>query len=611
MPRISPETIEQIAAANDIVEVIGSYFPLKRAGGTYKALCPFHQEKSPSFTVNPHRQRFKCFGCGAGGSVFDFVMQYEHLEFSAAAKRLAERAGIRIVEEELSPEDNARLSLRRRLLALHADTAEWFQRNLFKTQAAAPARDYLKGRGITSEVARSWQIGYAPDSWDAFSHWARDQGYTADELAQSGLVKLRDDPDGNPQSSIRNPQFYDAFRGRVMFPICNDTGEVIAFSGRVLQADAKAAKYVNSPETILFTKGSVLFGLHRSKRALIDKSSAIVCEGQIDLITAFESGVQNVIAPQGTAFTEKQAHILKRYVEEVVLCFDADTAGQKAAERSLAVLLKENVAVRVVEMPAGEDPDSLIRGRGAAAFLERVTSAKDFFDYELTRLSARADFDTPRVRRAVAGKLAALIALIADPVLREAMINNVSARLEISAAEFARLVREPRNSATNAQSRNSTEAAPVEKPAPLDPTIRLLLCAILHDESARNWWLAAPWRELLAREPDAVLLTKILGSELPRDNPSALNAFLTTLEPSESNALCEILDEKPPTHPMAIAQDCWNNLARRQVQRRMDACHARLKIPSLPPEETANLQKEIVDLQKRLRDIPRPLSPPL
>ncbi|MGV3532511.1 MAG: DNA primase, partial [Chthoniobacteraceae bacterium] len=322
MPQIPQETIEQVATANDIVDVIGSYFPLKRAAGTFKAICPFHREKTPSFTVNPQRQIFKCFGCGAGGSVFRFVMDYEQIDFGSAVRKLAERAGIRLIEQELTPEDSAKLSMRRRLLALHADAAEFFHHQLLKKRSAETARDYLKGRGITGTIAKDWKLGFAPESWDALINFLYEQKYHKAEILQSGLVSEKED----------GGRIYDRFRNRVMFPICNDMGEVIAFSGRVLEADAKAAKYVNSPETILFTKGAVLFGLHRSKRALIDAKSAIVCEGQLDLITAFEAGIHNVIAAQGTAFTERQAGILKRYVEEVVLCFDADAAGEKAAE---------------------------------------------------------------------------------------------------------------------------------------------------------------------------------------------------------------------------------------------------------------------------------------
>lgn len=598
MARIPPETIEQIAAANDVVDVIGGYFPLKRAGAMYRALCPFHQEKTPSFTVNPARQIFKCFGCGAGGSVFRFVMDYEQVDFVTAAKKLADRAGIRVVEEELTAEDQQRYDLRRRLLALHAEAADFFHQQLMKTAPAQRAREYLKGRGINGEIARTWKLGYAPDSWDTFSDFARQRGFTPDELVASGLVSPRDEGQAGGG--------YDRFRDRIMFPICNDTGEVIAFSGRVLDPEAKAAKYVNSPETMLFTKGAVLFGLHRSKRALIDNASAIVCEGQLDLITAFEAGVQNVIAPQGTAFTEKQAHILKRYVEEVVLCFDADAAGEKAAERSLAALLAENLLVRVIEMPPGEDPDSFIRSRGAAAFRERVAGARDFFEVQMDQQTHRPDFATPRGRLQAARKLAASISLISDSLLRETVINRASLRLEVSAQELARMLKAPRQSASD----GSSSAAPPEAVV-LDPTLRLLALITLRDADARAWVLAEPWREALAREPEGDLLIKILAADLRPSDPRSVNAFLTTLEAAEEAAITGLLEEKLPEHRLAIAHDCWRELERRHLARRVAAIRAHLHAEGLGPEQTAKLQKEFLDLQKRLSDIARPFSPPL
>src|SRR4029077_16170032 len=377
MGTIPSDTIERIAAANDIVEVIGSYFPLKRAGATFKALCPFHQEKTPSFMVSPSRQTFHCFGCGAGGSVFRFVMDYEHTDFPSAVRKLAARVGITVVEKRGPADDDRRYEARRALLKLHADAAEWFHENLLKRDVGEPARKYLNQRGITTEIAKNWQLGYAPDEWDAFGSWARAHGYQMRDLITSGLAKTRDDAETAPVESSRA---YDRFRGRIMFPICNDVGEVIAFSGRLLNEAEGAAKYLNSPETPLFRKGSVLFGLHKSKRALIEANCAVVCEGQLDLISLFETGITNVVAPQGTAFTENQARVLKRFVNDVVLCFDADSAGRKAAERSIDALLQNDLIVRVAEMPAGEDPDSLVRREGKDAFEKRLSGARDFFD---------------------------------------------------------------------------------------------------------------------------------------------------------------------------------------------------------------------------------------
>lgn len=605
---IPREVLEQIAGANDIVDVIGEYFPLRRLGPAFKALCPFHQEKTPSFTVSPQRQRFKCFGCGAGGSVFDFLMLYEHLEFAAAARRLAERAGIRIIEEELGPEENAKLTLRRRLLSLHAEAADWFNRLLLKKAAAQPAREYLKGRGLNSAIAKEWKIGYAPDSWDAFCNWAHGNGYSHEEVTKSGLVSWKDDGESQQQSDAPH-RIYDRFRHRIMFPICNDTGNVIAFSGRVLDADAKGAKYVNSPETMLFTKGAVLFGLHKSKRAIIDKKSAVVCEGQIDLITAFESGIENVIAPQGTAFTERQAHILKRFADEVILCFDADAAGMKAAERSLPALLGENLGVRVAEMPQGEDPDSLIRSQGAAEFSALITGARDFFEVQVDRMARLPEFATPRGRSDAARIAAGWISMVQDSFARDSLVQKVSARLEISDRELAKLIRKP--SAAKAPKIASSDTPEKPAPTPLDATLRQLLTAVLHDAEAREWLLEAPWRELLAREPDNAVAIAILEADVDWSNPAATNAFLASFPSAEQALVSSVFQEHPPQHPIAVAHDCWNAIARRQVQRRMDTVRARLRASDLSGDELLKLQKESVDLRKRLEDIPRPLSPPL
>jgi len=598
---IPPETIDQIIAANDVVDVIGSYFELKRAGTMYKALCPFHQERSPSFTVNPQRQIFKCFGCGAGGNVLRFVMNYENLDFVSAAKKLAERANIKIEQTEMSAEDQARFSMRRRLLALHAEVADFFHFQLMKKPSAQIARDYLKSRGIGGEVAKSWKIGYAPDTWDAVRDFGHSQGYSDEELIASGLIKP---PDGDHP----NGGFYERFRGRLMFPICDRDSNVIGFAGRVLTKEAKGGKYVNSPETMLFTKGAVLYGLHKSMRALLDKKSAIVCEGQLDLITAFEHGIQNVIAPQGTAFTDKQAHILKRYVTEVVLCFDADVAGENAAAKSLVHLLAENIAVRVAEMPEGEDPDSMIRGQGAEAFMERINSAKDFFDCQLERMARRPEFATPRGKVQAARKLAEWISLIRDPMLRETVLLKVALRLEISSQELVRLLRAPKEKPAEAEGGTIAEAASRHL---ADPIIRLLATVALRDAAAREFLREEPWDRILADDPEAELLVKILGAEIEVDNPASFHVFLTTLDASEEAVVTGLLEEKPPTHPLLIAHDCWRALEQRKIKLRVESVKARLRLPDLPPEEVAKMQKEVLDLQKRLSDIARPLPPPL
>ncbi|MDD5351376.1 MAG: DNA primase, partial [Chthoniobacteraceae bacterium] len=467
---IPDHLLEQVAQANDIVEVISGYFPLKRAGSAYKARCPFHQEKTASFNVNPSRQIFKCFGCGAGGGVFKFVELYENVPFPEAVKRLAARVGIRIEEEPLSAEEDAQQKMKRRLLALHAAAAEWFHEKLLRTKAGKTARDYLKSRGLSSDMAKSWKLGYAPNTWDALTQWARAEGYRDDELTASGLVTWKEETPS---------RIYDRFRDRLMFPICDEQGQVIAFSGRVLNPEAFGGKYVNSPETALFIKGKVLFGLQKTKRAILNQKAVIVCEGQIDLITAYEAGVQNVTASQGTAFTFQQARLLKQRcgADEVILCFDADAAGLKAAERSLPALLAADLTVRVAEMPVGHDPDSLIRTEGAEAFARQIAQARDFFDCLIERAAATPDFATPKGKAAFARKMAANVALVADPVLRDAVIHNVSRRLELAPEQFTRLVAE----ASRARRSMEPDEAPQEpsepepdRLPPLSNTTRLL-----------------------------------------------------------------------------------------------------------------------------------------
>src|SRR5437899_6414992 len=440
MGTIPSETIEQIAAANDIVEVIGSYFPLKRAGANFKALCPFHQEKTPSFMVSPSRQTFHCFGCGAGGSVFRFVVDYEHVDFPSAVRKLAARAGITVVEKYgggATGDEHRQRELRERLLKLHTEAAQWFHENLIKREVGEAARNYLANRGITGTIAKRWQVGYAPDEWDAFGSWARARGFEIRDLIASGLAKTRDDAEKTP---VERTSAYDRFRGRIMFPICNDLGEVIAFSGRLLQDKEGAAKYLNSPETALFRKGSVLFGLHKTKRALIEANCAIVCEGQLDLITLFESGITNVVAPQGTAFTENQARILKRFVNEVALCFDADAAGQKAAERSLDALLQNDLIVRVAEMPVGEDPDSLVRKEGKEEFEKRLGGGRDFFDYLIEREAALSKPEAYPERIRLARRIVEMIARVPDPLLRGKIVGKTAARLNLAAEELTKLL---------------------------------------------------------------------------------------------------------------------------------------------------------------------------
>jgi DNA primase len=594
---IPTQTIEQIAAANDIVEVIGSYFPLRRAGSNFKALCPFHQEKTPSFHVNPQRQTFHCFGCGVGGTVFRFVMDYEHVDFPAAVHKLGARVGIAVVEERRTGRDEERTKeTRGTLLQLHAEAAEWFRDNLLRKEAGGPARDYLKQREIDRNVAKNWQLGYAPAEWDSFLKWALDRGYQRREILQSGLVKLRDE-------NKAEGDLYDRFRDRLMFPICNDVGEVIAFSGRILQKDAEAAKYINSPETPLFRKGNVLYGLHKTKRALIDANSAIVCEGQLDLIALFEAGITNVVAPQGTAFTEQQARVLSRFVREVVLCFDADAAGKKAAERSLDALLQNDLIVRVAVIPAGEDPDSLIRQHGREEFEARIAAARDFFDYWIEESAGNVDLGSLGPKMELARSLAGTVSHVRDPLMRGEVIRKVTARLGVPISEFESLL--PR-------ARASSEPRPAPLSAGILPghDVAMLCLLALRDEEAAQFLKEQNWQETLAETANTGLLVKILGSDVRPADPASLNAFMVTLSPAEESLVSAWLMQKLPDDAARLAEKWWLGLRQAVVRRHLAIAQSRIKGAQLSTGEIVNLQKQILDLTEQLRDLSQSSSAP-
>jgi DNA primase len=608
MGTIPSETIEQIAAANDIVEIIGSYFPLKRAGANFKALCPFHQEKTPSFMVSPSRQTFHCFGCGAGGSVFRFVMDYEHTDFPSAVRKLATRVGITVMETGAAEDQDRRYEARRTLLKLHADAAEWFHENLLKRDVGEPARTYLKHRGITAEIAKHWQLGYAPDEWDAFGSWARAHGYHTRDLITSGLGKTREDAEGvhGEKSSA-----YDRFRGRIIFPICNDVGEVIAFSGRLLKDAEGAAKYLNSPETPLFRKGRVLFGLHKSKRALIEANCAIVCEGQLDLISLFEAGITNVVAPQGTAFTENQARVLKRFVSEVVLCFDADAAGQKAAERSLDALLQNDLIVRVAEIPAGEDPDSLVRHEGKEAFESRVAGARDFFDYWIERATAGVDLGSLGAKMQLARSLAETVSRIRDPLMRGEVVSKVSAHLGVAAQDFQSLLPKQRTESVRLGDQSKANGPPkADETAPVPRHDIAMLCLLaLQDEKAREFLREQNWREVLAQVPDGEILALILKSDLHPDDAASLNAFMVTLSPPEERLVSLWLVQKAPPNTGAMVEKWWLGIRQAVLRRQLDVATNRIKLPNLTTGETVNLQKQILDLRGQLHELSQLAGP--
>lgn len=522
-----------------------------------------------------------------------FVMEYEHLDFPSAVRRLAQRAGIPIIEEASTAEDHQKHGLRQRLLALHAEASTWFHDHLLKSPDASQARDYLKSRGLNSTIAKSWQLGFAPGSWDALLTHLRGRRFTQEEILQSGLASSKDEAP-NSGSTL-----YSRFRNRVMFPIRNDYGEVIAFSGRILEADAKAAKYVNSPETPLFTKGRVLYGLDKTKRDLIEKNAAIVCEGQIDLISAFEAGIRNVIAPQGTAFTGDQARLLKRYVETVLLCFDSDAAGKKAAARSLPALLSQGLLVKIVTLPQGEDPDSLIRRSGPEAFLEVINNATDFFEHSLNEAFASGELNDNAGKSRLVGRIAPPLALVQDAVLRETILGRTASRLGLPQGAIRVAMKAP----SVDQDETQAQAPQKEEELTLSAGMEMLCRLTLTSQEVRGW-LRTQTR-LDDFEPGAVLVTKLAQADYEDEAPPP-PTLLAQLTGAEERLISAMDIHRPTPTPLDRAKQILQGLSVQQLTREIEGLKSRIANPAIPADERQKIQKQILDLTIRVADVRRP-----
>jgi DNA primase len=372
--RYEDHVVEQVSAANDIVEIISQYIPLKRAGRHLKACCPFHQEKSPSFMVQPEKQMFHCFGCGAGGDVFSFLMRHENMTFPEALKSLAERAHITLPERRSHRDDGGQ---KEKLYEVCRVAADIYHELLF-TEAGVPARAYLAQRKISEEILREFKLGWAPMEWRALFDRMVLKKYPEGLLKQAALIQQS--PKGN---------YYDTFRGRLLFPILNLQNKVIAFGGRLI-ADEEGPKYLNSPETPIFSKRRELFGLNLAKK-YIDREwpNLILVEGYMDFLALYQYGFKNAVATLGTALGEDHVRLMRRFVEEVIVVYDGDKAGEAAALRGLEVLLEGGMQVKLVSLPKGEDPDDFLNKRGKDAFAVLLKNAKDFFDYKLQALLTR------------------------------------------------------------------------------------------------------------------------------------------------------------------------------------------------------------------------------
>ncbi|HSP42749.1 MAG TPA: DNA primase [Luteolibacter sp.] len=602
MAQISKENIEQVLSATDIVDLVNSYVPLKRAGTQFRANCPFHNEKTPSFYVNPARQSFHCFGCGKGGDAISFVRDYENLPFVEAVRKLAQRAGVQVREEEADPEEERRRRGKGRLLDLHREATEFFHRQLLTAPEAEHARAYIKSRGFGREMAVNWQVGWMPENARVFLDWARERKFSGRELVDAGICYLREE--GNPKSGIRV-----RFRDRLMFPIRNEIGDVIAFSGRQLREDPNSGKYINSPETILFRKSRVLFALDRARKPILREKAALLCEGQLDAIACHEAGIDHALAPLGTAFTRDHAKLLKRYTKDIVICYDADAAGLAATTRAFRELSPEGLAVRVARMPAGEDPDSYLGKNGAEGFRKLLDEARAFFEFTLDVARDTGALDSAAGRADLLAECAELLGAMGDFGDRENQINVVAGRLQTSVTalrqEIARLKAKPQWRQRGELPGDDGEAAPVE-PTRMHRIVAFMCHLALSSTAAQHLLAeqfetlheAAPWIEGVS------LLEAILTAAPDPGSSSAVNAFLSGLPEADRLALARVaVIEGAPEDGMLAAEHSLSLLSGTVLQRRDASVKAALKQPGLTPERLAELMAEAKEISSLLRGI--------
>ncbi|MDD5427990.1 MAG: DNA primase [Candidatus Omnitrophica bacterium] len=409
---IPDDLIDRIQEKTDIVEVISRYVPLKKFGRNYKAPCPFHNEKTPSFIVSPDKQIYHCFGCGAGGNVFSFLMKHENLQFPEAVEMLAEKCGVVLPRSAGGSGNNA---LANQLYKINDEACRFFQASLANNAAA---KEYIRSRGVGDEVLKKFKIGFAPNSWDALINFFKARSVTPAMLAQAGLV-VTNDKGGH----------YDRFRNRLVFPIIDLKDRVIGFGARVL--DSSLPKYLNSPETPIYSKGRNLYGLNFSKDDIKKSGHFLVVEGYLDFIVPYQAGIKNIIATLGTALTVDQIKLLKRFANTAIMLYDPDEAGEAASLRNLDLFISEDVNVYIAELPEGFDPDSFIRKFGFDEFTRLKKSSKNLFDYKLGKLTNRFNIDTTHGKMNIAAEMLPTIARINNAVLKATLIKKLAERLSV------------------------------------------------------------------------------------------------------------------------------------------------------------------------------------
>ena len=608
MARITQECVARIKDSADIVELLGKYLQLRRAGNSWKACCPFHSEKTPSFHVNPARQTFHCFGCGVGGDALKFIMMFENLDYPTALRRLADMNGIPVIEEEENPEMARLRRIRARVVEANTLATEYYHRKLCRDAGAAHVREYLKQRGFGIEIARAWQLGWAPPDFRELEQLARSRSMDDRLLAEAYLL-------GRGQRGL-----YPVFRDRLMFPIHNVRGEVVGFSGRVIRADQDPRKYVNTADTAAFHKGELLFGLYKATGP-IGKAGmcVVVCEGQLDVIACHEKAdIRNAVAGLGTAFTDEHAKILRKYAKKAILCYDGDNAGIKASEKTFRKLAAAGLEVYLACLPPGEDPDSLIGSSGPEALREAIDAARPYLEVRVGQELALIQGDA-NARAALIPRMADLAAEITDRNRRDVAVADLATRLNTGLEGLREtvegIIRARKESPQSATAEPQWEPGGEEdfSSEPMQDLPRRVIPITLHNAIRDTIFLAAVSAEAQAlllerieelQEPihwlsGGVVLQRFMEVLPTPGNPQSWQDFLEKL-PEEQSASLRSMDPTPVDIPNIIGtvETTCSNAALAALKAHVDQLRSRINTPGISWQDAAPLMEEMNELQK-------------
>jgi DNA primase len=581
---------QQVKMQADIARIVGEYINLRKSGANWSALCPFHKEKSGSFYLYPATASYYCFGCKEHGDVFTFVMKMESLSFPEAVRAVATKMGIPLPQREFnSPEEARSAGLRKQLIDAHEAATQYFQQNL-RSPEAARAREYLSARSVTPETIEKFRIGYAPESFNDM----RDRlgkFFSEEVLRASGLFSWKEQEDGSPGA------MYARFRKRITFPIANEQGKPIAFTARALDSadvDAKAGpKYLNSPETPLYTKGHVLFNLDKAKSSMRELDIALLVEGQMDCISVFMGGIANVMATSGTAFTEHQVRLLQRFTKRVVLNFDPDQAGAVAAEKTISLLVEEGFEVRVVTLDGGLDPDRYIKERGMAEYSTAVRNATRYADYLIERARTLFPPRTPEAKVKALNFLLPHIRRVPNPIARNDFAENAAQKLGIESSMMRQELKQA------AAQRLESVRAP--QPSAVSEVERILLRALILPEASSSRALAATQLatnpDWFAELPSAAVMEVLVNAPAP-DNP-----FEAAPDESSRALLASALHESHDEDSEAFlvkVQDALDALAGSYIERRLRTLTTQIAEAERRGDEAMRLQlmKEFIRLQR-------------